>query len=489
MVKNPMPRTINYTLNARKLFYLLIADGVSTVLLFVFLSLFQSYPLTLLEWTELVGGSLFFGVSLPGFVYFFILRYWGKEVPDNLKSGFFKIVLLSAALLCLGLWLLTNSFAEYLIYPLVNGLNFQKGFVNPLSVDGPNIAWYAICILSGAILVYFICDHRLYVEYGKHGIVEGTFLIAFPSGIIGARIGYVIGEWKTQFAGQPWWKIFAIWEGGLTILSGAIIGIVVGVIWFITHQKKYNIWLAVDLIVPTILIAQAIGRWGNFFNCEVHGLEVSYDVWKYLLPKIVLKNATYSSVLGWATPGRIYLPLFYIEATVNLLGYCVIRFLVGKALKKYLELGDLAFLYISWYGLTRVIMEPLRHPSFNMGENGYWSWFWSFVFVLVGILCIVGNHLIRYFISKKKGTVVTLKNSLRGGLISGGAFLASSLVFIIIGAAMMLGSAQTTKIAFNQYNNGLIILMIGLSLFALIGVTIPYIIQGLQSRKNETKEV
>ncbi len=485
MIRNPMPKTINYPNEVKKLIYLVGAIGVSAVSLFIFLSMFNGYPYTVGEWFELVFGSLLFGVGFSAFIYSFITHYWAKELPAKLKNILFYSILISALLSCVGLWLLTNSFADYLRYPLANGFSFTDGIVTPKSPVNPNIAFYAICILSGAILVYFICDHRLYVEYGKHGIVEGTFLIAFPSGIIGARIGYVLGEWNTQFANQPWWKIFAIWEGGLTIISGALTGIIVGVLWFITHQKKYNIWLAVDLIVPTILIAQAIGRWGNFFNCEVHGYQVSIETWRYLLPKIVLNNSTYSSVSGYALSGMIYLPLFYIESIINLLGYCVIRFLVGKTLRKYLELGDLAFLYISWYGLTRVIMEPLRDSNFNMGTNGYWSWFWSFVFVLGGILCIVGNHLVRYFIARKKGTLVTLKNSLLGGIISTSAFVLTSAAFTIVGAIMMSGSIQTERIAFNDYNNGLIILMIGLSIFSLIGISIPYIVQGLKSRKNE----
>ena len=494
LVKNPMPKLIDYKEEVKKLLFFAIGSGVASIGIFIFLSLFQNYPLLAGEWVELVFGSFLFGVGLPSFVYSFIIHYYAKEVPSKLNSGLFYSILVSALVLCVGLWLLTNSFADYIVYPLVNGISFQKGFTTPFSAYitgfGPNLAWYAICILSGAILVYFICDHRLYVEYGVHGIVEGTFLIAFPSGIIGARIGYVIGEWNTQFASRvangEWWAPLAIWEGGLTIISGALIGIVVGVIWFVTHKKQYSIFLAVDLIVPTILIAQAVGRWGNFFNCEVHGLLVSADTWKWLLPKIVLNNSVYSSAHNaFAPAGQIYLPLFYIESIVNLLGYCVIRFLVGKTLKKYLELGDLALLYISWYGLTRVIMEPLRDPSFNMGKDGYWSWFWSFIFVLAGILAITANHLIRYLISKKKGTAITLKNSFRNGLIAGGAFLLAAIVFISVGAVMMAGSSQTAKIAFNQYNNGLIILMIGLSLFTLIGVALPYIIQGIEARKHE----
>ena len=143
--------------------------------------------------------------------------------------------------LILSILFLTEGYAAHVKYPLPNGLSFSKGFVTPDSGEGTNIAFYALCILSGAIYVYFICDHKLYLEYGKHGIVESTFLVAFPAGILGARIWYVIGNWNMEFAGREWWAMFAIWEGGLTILGGAIMGIVVGVAWYMWRNKGYNI--------------------------------------------------------------------------------------------------------------------------------------------------------------------------------------------------------------------------------------------------------
>ena len=264
-------------------------------------------------------------------------------------------------------------------------------------------------------------------------------------------------------------------------------GIIVGIGWFLWRNKKYSIWLAVDIIVPTILIAQAAGRWGNFFNCEVHGLQSEMSNWAFL-PKIILNNIRYSDTGGWANPGYVYVPLFLIESVTNLVGYFVIRFVVGKGLRKYIELGDLALLYIAWYGLTRVIMEPLRDSAYNMGNDGYWSWMWSIIYVGGAILLIVINHLVRFFIEEKKGTGVTLKNSLRGGIITGSAFVASALVFIIVGASLMAKGTPSNSIAFNEFNNGLIVLVIGLSLFVLAFTALPYILRGLKSKKGQNEE-
>ena len=488
LIKHPMPATIDYRAEVKRLAYLVLATGISAILLFVFLSLFQKYPLKVLEWFLLIIGSLFFGLGLPTGVLSFMLHYYGKELKPETKKFFFKNFLYGALLVVVGLWLLTNSFADYLIYPMVNGLNFTKGFVNPASGTSPNIAWYAICIISGAILVYFICDHRYFKEYGVHGVLESTFFVAFPAGVIGARIGYVIGEWNhgpnsfaERVANGQWWAPLAIWEGGLTVISGALIGIIVGVAWFIWRNKKYSIWMAVDIIVPTILIAQAVGRWGNFFNCEVHGLQSDMSNW-WFLPKIVANNARYSDVAGFANEGYLYVPLFFIESITNLLGYFIIRFAIGKGLRKYIELGDLAFLYIAWYGLTRVIMEPLRDTHYNMGNDGYWSWFWSMVFVVGAVLLIVINHLVRFIIEIKKGTGVTIKKSFEKGMIGMFAFLAASIGFIVAGAVLMSQGTFEGYIAFNSFNNGLIVLIIGVSIFLLQFLCVPYIYRGFVYR-------
>ena len=492
LVRHPQPKVIDYPKEVKTLSYLLAGTGLASILIFLFMSLYNSFPYKGGEWVELIFGSLLFGVALPGGVLSFILHYYAKEVPEKLKKGLFYSVLGSALLLIIGLWLLTNSFADYLVYPLVNGLSFEHGFVNPSSGYSPNIAFYAICILSGAIIVYFVCDHRYYKEYGKHGILESLLFVAFPAGIIGARIGYVIGEWNhgaNSFAYRvshgEWWAPFAIWEGGLTVISGALIGIIVGIGWFLWRNKKYSIWLAVDVIVPAILIAQACGRWGNFFNAEVHGLQSDASNW-WFLPKIVLNNARYSSTNGWAETGKIFVPLFYIESISNLVGYFTIRFLIGKGLRKYIELGDLALLYITWYGLTRVIMEPLRDTAYNMGNNGYWSWIWSFVFVAASVLLIVVNHIVRFIIRSKKGTEITLKNSLRNGIMTMSGFFLGGALFMIFAIVLMVRGTPSETIQFNDFNNGLILLVIGLSLLMLCLTALPYIIDGIKAKK--TKE-
>lgn len=492
-LKSNTPLATNYHFELKRLLFISIATSVSVLLSFVLLCIYQKYQLSAGEWVELIIGSLFFGFGLPAFIFSFFSHYYGKEIPEKLDKWLFRTIFIEVGLIMVGLLLLTNGIAEHIPYPLVNGVSFQYGFVNPLSVDSdgyqikPSLAWYALCILSGAILVYIICDHRFYVEYGKHGILESTFLVAFPAGIIGARIGYVIGEWDKMFAQEVangnWWAIFDIRKGGLTIISGALIGIVIGVLWFIWRNRKYSIWLAVDIIVPCILVAQAVGRWGNFFNAEVHGNLVSQSDW-WILPKIVAKNMAYSESLGEAPNGYIFMPLFYVEFLSNLAGYFILRFAIGKGLRKYLELGDLAFGYIVWYGLTRVIMEPLRNSNYNMGQDGYWSWLWSIAFVLIGTFLIFVNHLVRYLINVKTQKKQFKNVNLLVSGIASGLLLLGAIMMIAIGAINInRGTQNTYFIQFDQFNNGLIVLVVGLSMLLIFACAAIYLVQGIKKKK------
>lgn len=490
IIKSPTPLATNYVAELRKLAYLSLASVVSTVLGFIFLAMYHSYPLSAGEWVELILGSSLFSAGLCIFVYVFFTHYYAKEIPQKVDKFLFYSIFGAVFFALIGLLLLTNGIADHIPYPMVNGISFQEGFTLPGGAK-PNIAWYALCILFGAILVYVICDHRFYVEYGKHGILESTFFVAFPAGIIGARIGYVIGEWNHSVEGSltfaervangEWWAPFAIWEGGLTIISGALVGIVIGVLWFIWRNRKYSIWLAVDIIVPCILIAQALGRWGNYFNAEVHGYQVLKENW-WFLPKIVANNAEFSESSGFAAPGYIYMPLFYVEFLSNMIGYFVLRFAVGKGLRKYIELGDLAFGYIVWYGLTRVIMEPLRDANYNMGQDGYWSWIWSIAFVLIGALAIFLNHLVRFFINLNKKQFKNV--NLLASIIASSVLCLGAVAMITLGSIYMAtGEQKTSFIQFDQFNNGLIILVVGLSLLLIVGCAVLYLGQGINKKK------
>ena len=442
--------------------------GSFTFMLFAIFLMRDITPLWYEALKAAIGG-LVFGASISFGTSSFIIHYYGKNLPSDLDKKLFRWLVASVAVCFISFVVAIDAFADYGgdNFLLPKGISFTKGLVRPDSSDGANIAFYAVCIISGAVFVYFLCDHLFYKKYGKHGLLESTFFIAFPSGIIGARIAYVIGNWNVEFKGREFWHVFAIWEGGLTILGGAIAGIVVGVLWFMHVNKGKSIFHAVDVIVPTILIAQAVGRWGNFFNCEVHGIQMSIESWSWL-PRLIVNNSRYSSVNGWADPGMMYVPLFLIECATNLFGYFVLAHLFGIKFKNITKEGDLAFGYIVWYGLTRTFMEPLRDKGFNMGSNGYWSWLWSIIFIAAGVIAIVVNHIVRNILAKKKNEFVTNRFS---DYLGGAIALAIGISLIVGGAIMMSNSSFSSKIQFDTFNIGIILLVLGGSI--VVGTSIP----------------
>ncbi len=483
-VKNNTVTKINF-----KSYFLkngLIGAGFAVSLTLMFLSIYLWAKLTPtpLEIIQTIFGSLGFGVLGYVCLHTFILHYWGKKIPEKINKVFFIVLMAAFPIMFLFVFLLSNGFADYLnkTLPLVNGLSFTEGWVRP-GYGKTNIAFYALCIISGAIYAYLYIDHKLYLEWGKHGIGESTFLVAFPAGILGARVFYVLGMWN-EFKGD-FMKMINMTDGGLTILGGAITGIVVGVAWFIWRNRKFNIWVVVDIAVPAILIAQAIGRWGNFFNCEVYGEAVNENLWRFL-PKVIWNNMHYDGYGGFAPEGTIYAPLFLIEGIVNFLGFFILAHVFGKALRKYTELGDLCFGYVGWYGLTRVLMEPIRDDAFKMG---FWSWFWSFAFVFASALLIVGNHLIRYLIRKKKGTLHVKEDSLVVGIAGTAGITVLSLAMMIPGIIIMaLNTFEKTVPQFNAFNIGLTLFVLGISLFLGLVISIIKLVEGIRIRHVKTSE-
>ena len=256
------------------------------------------------------------------------------------------------------------------------------------------IRFYAIFIIVGAVLAYILSRVFCRREGLDDHILEGTFYIGFPMGIVGARIWYVIAEWGKEFANVPFYKVFFIWEGGLAIQGGVILGAIAGMAYIHYKKPNYNVFEIADYVVPNILIAQALGRWGNFFNREVYGICVDESSWSFL-PGFMREQLKYDSQGYLAcNSGQIVAPLFLIESVVNLLGYVLLMFVIRKLLRKYRRPGDLVASYLIWYGIVRAIMEPMRDKQFQMGTNTMSSFIMAIIFIVLGILLIVFFHLL-----------------------------------------------------------------------------------------------
>lgn len=387
-IKLDLSKTQNY--KRYLIEHLITMVGSIVGLLMTFASLLYKIdplPTKTYLWNALGGGTLFI-LAIEWFltaVFIYVYKvYLKNELPDTfipyLKMTIYVLILPVLVFL----FMFLDGIVPLLTFPLPKGIPFND----------PLVAFYALFILSGALFVYYMADLRLQKDGHPQGYFENVFLVAFPAGVVGARIWYVIGQWSTEFAGLEWWRPFAIWEGGLAIQGGALFGAIAGVLFVKFYRKDIHIPKVADFVVPSILIAQAIGRWGNFFNQEVYGEVVDVANWLFL-PEFLRLQMTVG--------GQFHVPLFLIEGMVNLTGYFVLIFVIGKGLKKFLKPGDVAFLYFSWYGLTRVIMEQMRDSNFIM--NNLWSFIWAIVFLALGVLAVVGNHLLPLIFKKPEAPV------------------------------------------------------------------------------------
>lgn len=260
------------------------------------------------------------------------------------------------------------------------------------SIGSWNISWYSIFVFLAFISAYGIAIWRTKQLQLPTKPVENFIYLLLPVSIIFARIWYVLGD-LSQY--NNFVEVLDISRGGIAIEGGVIGGLISGFIWFHHYSKKHgvSIWKYADAIMPGVLIGQALGRWGNFFNQEILGPIDSNHYWSWLPPFI--KNYLH---LPWEGSGIVRVPLFLIESFTNVIGFGVIVFLLPR-LKWFKNInGSLFFAYFIWYGCTRLILEPFRYSDFIMKINGFpISIFLSSIFLIIGVIGIVIINLFKKY--------------------------------------------------------------------------------------------
>ena len=371
-----------------------------------------------------LGAFLFF-VSMSLLWGSFYVYFYRPKTEFPKRKIFLIAMLASIPVALIGMLLNLGAVAGYLEYPLAAGFCINSNGIHLFTAQNQNdeihagglhIAWYGVIIVFSALVAYWIGDHQMYKKYGRHGIFESTLLVAFPAGVIGARIWYVVGNWEVDGFSENFGKVFQIWNGGLTILGGAVGGILAGAIWFLLRRKYIDLRIAIDFALPTILLSQAIGRWGNFFNLEVYGTVVQTGGGWSWIPEWISNQMQYfarykdiptdldmSLVNGLKlVPGYMNAPLFLVESLFNLAGFLIIYFLVPAVWKKHRAPGINLGLYLTYYGIVRISMEGLRNPNFNMGVNGNWSVINAGIYIGLGVLFLAFFEAF-YFYRLKKG--------------------------------------------------------------------------------------
>ena len=255
---------------------------------------------------------------------------------------------------------------------------------------GPlTIYWYAVFIMSGVGLGLFLA-----VREGKRMGIGSEFfydLVTYglPISIVCARLYYVLFSLDYYLANPG--DIIKIWQGGLAIHGGVIGAVIFG--YMFCKKRKVNFWLVADIAGASFLIAQALGRFGNFMNQEAHGgavpgstLDAQREFLKSLfIPDFIVNNMYINGVY--------YHPTFLYESLWNIIGFLIIIFILRK-LSRVL-VGEIAAFYAIWYSVGRYFIEGMRTDSLMLTDSIRVAQFISLMIILVVFSIVIGRRMMK----------------------------------------------------------------------------------------------
>lgn len=211
--------------------------------------------------------------------------------------------------------------------------------------------WYSVLIVIGVLSAILLCLHeekRLSLK--QDTVIDLSFWV-IPLGLIGARIYYAIFNWRV-FAADPL-SVLRIWEGGIAIY-GAVIGGLIGVLIF-AKRRKMNPFTLTDIIVPGLALAQSIGRWGNYFNMEAYGREITNPSLQFFPIGVQIANG---SGYTW------HMATFFYESCWDAAIFLILWFLIRRRSNRA---GTATLWYLLLYGLGRFFIEGFRTDSLMLG--------------------------------------------------------------------------------------------------------------------------
>lgn len=255
-------------------------------------------------------------------------------------------------------------------------MDFQKIYDNSyITIGGIRIAYYAIVIITGMLVAVYMLSYLFKKRGIEREFALTIFLYAIPLGVIFARLGYVLPRIKEY---SNFIEFINPRNGGLTITTGFVGGVIGILICCKVHKKSF--FRIADLAAAPMLIAQAIGRWGNFFNGELYGATVQQDVLKHFPLAVMIPSVD----SNW------HYALFFYEGVLNTIAALIIllyihfyipRVNLNKVKRTYMQNSDasidllyqdkmnpgtITFIYITWYCTIRALLEILKDPSNNV---------------------------------------------------------------------------------------------------------------------------
>ncbi|MGL9746802.1 prolipoprotein diacylglyceryl transferase [Enterococcus sp. DIV0170] len=214
---------------------------------------------------------------------------------------------------------------------------------------GLQIYWYAIIIVSGIAIALWLANREALRVGLKEDDMTNFILWALPIAIVGARLYYILFDLEPYLADPI--QIFNTRSGGLAIYGGLIAAAIVLIVY--TRHHFIDPWLFLDVVAPSVMLAQAMGRWGNFTNHEAYGGETTRQFLEGLhLPQFIINNMYID--------GAFRQPTFFYESMWSLLGFILIL-IVRKKLS--VKRGELFLSYVIWYSFGRFFIEGMRTDS------------------------------------------------------------------------------------------------------------------------------
>lgn len=254
--------------------------------------------------------------------------------------------------------------------------------IDPIAfkIFGLSVHWYGIIICAGMILGVAVAIWQAKKRGYKADMIYDFFILALPLAVIGARLYYVVYEWQ-RYAANPISALY-IWEGGLAIYGGVIGGVIAAIIF--CKWKKVPFGDLVDSCAPSLILGQAIGRWGNFVNQEAYGNAITDSMGNIITdPNAGLfpYGVYIENLREW------HQATFFYESMWNL---CVFALLLIYA-KHAKHRGNVLAMYFVAYGIGRFFIEGLRTDSLYIGGLRV-SQVLSAVLVIGGIIYIAVMH-------------------------------------------------------------------------------------------------
>lgn len=257
-----------------------------------------------------------------------------------------------------------------------------------LQIGSIEIRWYAVCIVTGALIALYLVASAAKKDGYDFEIFEDIFIGVMFFGVIGARMWFVLFFDLDTYLADPI-SILRIWDGGLAIHGGLLFGLIF--VYIYCTVKNISFMKMADYIPPAVLVAQAAGRWGNFFNKECHGQLVDESYFDGILS--FLKE-------GMHINGKYYEPMFFYESVLCIIG--AVLLIVLRNTKSY-HRGDCLFGYLGWYGAVRFWIESRRTDALLVG-NFKIAQIASIIFIIIGVAGLFG--LFRKFIKEEKPVII-----------------------------------------------------------------------------------